>query len=74
MFLRLRTGGVTKILDVKNCDEKNAVNQQVKLGFVLEEMVTAPSVPKSDNRVEFRLGFSDEIQRTSLMVVWELMK
>ena len=36
--------------------------------------MTAPSVPKSDNRAEFRLGFSDEIQRTSLMVVWELMK
>ena len=36
--------------------------------------MTAPSVPKSDNRVEFGLGFSDELLRTSLMVVWELMK
>ena len=36
--------------------------------------MTAPSVPKSDNRVEFRLGFSDELLRTSLMVVWELMR
>ena len=53
---------------------KNSVNQQVKLGFVLEEKVTAPSVPKSDNRVEFGLGFSDKTQRTSLMVAWELMK
>ena len=35
--------------------------------------MTAPSVPKSDKRVEFGLGFSDESLRTSLMVVWELM-
>ena len=34
----------------------------------------APSVPKSDNRVEFGLGFSDELLRTRLMVLWELMK
>ena len=34
----------------------------------------APSVPKSDNRVEFGLGFSDELLRTSLLVVWERMK
>ena len=36
--------------------------------------MTAPSVPKSDNRVQFGLGFSDELLRTSLMVVWEPMK
>ena len=36
--------------------------------------MTAPSVPKSDNRVEFGLGFSGELLRTSLMVVWEMMK
>ena len=30
-------------------------------------------MPKSDNRVEFGLVFSDELLRTSLMVVWELM-
>ena len=36
--------------------------------------MTAPSLLKSDNRVEFGLGFSDELLRTSLMVVWELMK
>ena len=29
---------------------------------------------KIGNRVEFRLGFSDELLRTSLVVVWELMK
>ena len=52
----------------------SAANQQVKLGLVLEEKVTAPSVPKLDNRVEFRLGFSNELLRTSLMIVWELMK
>ena len=34
----------------------------------------APSVPKSDNRVEFGLGFSDKLLRASLLVVWELMK
>ena len=49
-------------------------NQQANLGLVLEEKVTAPSVPKSDNRVEFGLKFSDELLRASLMVVWELMK
>ena len=53
---------------------RRAANQQVKLGLVLEENVTAPLVPKSDNRVEYGLGFSDELLRTSLMVVWELMK
>ena len=45
-----------------------------KLGLILEEKVTAPSVPKSDKRVEFGLGFSDKLLGTSLMVVWELMK
>ena len=29
---------------------------------------------KSENRVEFGLGFSDKLLRTSLVVVWELMK
>ena len=53
---------------------KSATNPQTKLGLVLEENVTAPSVPKSDKRVEFGLGFSDELLRTSLMVVWELMR
>ena len=52
----------------------SAANQQTKLGLVLEEKMTAPAVPKTDNRVELGLGFSDELLRTSLMVVWELMK
>ena len=53
---------------------RSAANQQAKLGIVLEEKVAAPSVPESNKRVEFGLGFSDELLRTSLMVVWELMK
>ena len=53
---------------------RSAANQQTKLGLILEEKVTAPSVPKSEDRVEFGLGFSDELLRTRLMVVWELMK
>ena len=53
---------------------KNANNPQTKLGLVLEEEVTAPSVQKSDKRVEFGLGFSDELLRTSLRVAWELMR
>ena len=53
---------------------RSAANQQTNLGLVLAEKVNAPSVPKSDNRVEFGLGFSDELLKTSLMVVWELMK
>ena len=48
---------------------KSANNPQTKFGLVLEEEVTAPSVPKSDRRVEFGLGFSDELLRTSLMAV-----
>ena len=52
----------------------SAANQQTRLELVLEEEVTAPSVPKSDNRVEFGLGISDKLLRTSLMVMWELMK
>ena len=31
-------------------------------------------MPKSDNRVDFGQRFSDELLKTSLMVVWELMK
>ena len=53
---------------------ESANNPQTKLGLVLEEEVTALSVPKSDKRVEFGLGFSDELLRTSVMVVWELMR
>ena len=53
---------------------KSATKSQTKLGLILKEKVTAPSVPKSDKRVEFGLGFSDELLRTSLMVVWELMR
>ena len=36
--------------------------------------MTAPFVPESDKRVEFGLGFSDELLRTSLIVVWELIR
>ena len=53
---------------------RSAANPQTKLGLVLEEKVAAPSVPESDKRVEFGLGFSGELLRTSLMVVWELMR
>ena len=54
--------------------ERSAANQQAKLRLVLEEKVTAPSVPKWDNRMEFEFEFSNELLRTSLKVVWELMK
>ena len=66
LVLRFWTSRITTI--------KSAANPQTRLGLVLEEKVAAPSVPESDKRVEFGLGFSDEILRTSLMVVWELMK
>ena len=65
-MLRIRTSRIVTI--------KSAANPQTKLGLVLEEEVTAPSLPKSDRRVEFGLGFSDELLRTSLMVVWALMR
>ena len=74
MLLRLRAGGVAKILESRIVTIKSVNNPQARLGLVLEEEVTAPSVPKSDKRVEFGLGFSDELLRTSLMVVWELMR
>ena len=45
-----------------------ADNQQAKLGLVLEKEVKASLVPKSDNGVEFGLGFSVELLTTSLMV------
>ena len=47
---------------------------QVKLGFILAENATAPSISKRDKRVEIGLRFSDELPRTGLMVVWELKK
>ena len=53
---------------------RSIVSQQVKMGLVLEEKVTAPSIPKFDNRVKFGLGFSNELLTTSLIAVWELMK
>ena len=53
---------------------RSAANLQTKRVLVLEEKVAATSVPESDKRVEFGLGFSDELLRTSLMVVWELMR
>ena len=53
---------------------KSAANPQTKLGLVLEEKMAAPSVLESDKRVEFGLEFSNESLRTSLMVVWELMR
>ena len=43
MLLRFWTSRIDTI--------RSAANQQTKLGFVLGEKVTAPSVPKSDNRV-----------------------
>ena len=54
--------------------KRSIASQQVKLGLVLEERVTASSMPKTDNRVEFGLGLSDELLRTSVMVAWEIMK
>ena len=53
---------------------RSAANLQTKRALVLEEKVAATSVPESDKRVEFGLGFSDELLRTNLMVVWELMR
>ena len=53
---------------------RSLASQQVKLGLVMEGKVTVPSKTKSDNRMDFGLGFSDELLRTSLMVVWDLMK
>ena len=60
VLLRFWTSRIARI--------RSAANQQTKLGVILEEKVTSPLMPKSDNRVEFGLGFSDAMLRTSLMV------
>ena len=52
---------------------RSAADQQANLGLVFEEKVTI-LVTKSDIRKEFGLGFSDELLKTSLMVVWESIK
>ena len=46
-------------------------SQQIKLGLVMEEKMTASSIPKSENRVESGLRFSDELLSTSVVIVWE---
>ena len=66
VLLRIWTSRISTI--------RSAADQQTKLGLVFEEKVTAPSVPKSDNRVGFGSGFLDKLLRTSLLVVWKLMK
>ena len=66
MLLRFWTSRIATI--------RSAANQQTRLGLVLEEKLAAPSVPESDKRVEFGLGFLSELLRTSMMVVWELMR
>ena len=48
MLLRFWTSRIATV--------RSSTNQQTKLGLVLEEKVTAPPLPKSDNRVEFGLG------------------
>ena len=48
---------------------RSIASQQNKLGLVLEEKMSAASKTKSDNPVEFGLGFSDELMRMSLMVM-----
>ena len=53
---------------------RSTAYQETQLGLVLEEKATVPSIPKPDKRVEFGLGFSDELLRTSMMVLNELMK
>ena len=52
MFLRFLLSRISTI--------RSTASQQVKLGFLMEEKVTAPSMPKSDHRIEFGLGFSDK--------------
>ena len=73
-FFDYEQAGLLRFWTLRIATIKSAANPQTKLGLVLEEKVAAPSVPESDKRVEFGLGFSDELLRTSLMVVWELMR
>ena len=56
-FLDYEQAVLLRLLISRIVTIKSAANQQAKLGLVLEENVTAPSVPKSDYRIEFGLGF-----------------
>ena len=48
--------------------------EQPKLGIVLEERVVEPSVPELKGQVSFDCGSWDGPLKTSLVVMWELMK
>ena len=66
LLLRYWKSGISTI--------RSIASQQVNLGPVREERVTSPFIGKSDIRVEFGLGFLDNLLRTSLIGVWDLMK
>ena len=73
-FFDYKQAVLLRVWTSKIATMRSAANQQTRLGLVLEEKVTVLSVPESDKRVEFGLGFSDELLKTSLMEVWELMR
>ena len=48
--------------------------EQPKLGIILEERVIEPSIPELKGQVSFDCGSWDGPLKTSLVVMWELMK
>ena len=48
--------------------------EQPKLGFVLEERAVEPSVPELKGQVSFDCGSWDGPLKTSLVIMWEIMK
>ena len=48
--------------------------EQPKLGIILEERVVEPSIPELKGQVSFDCGSWDGPLKTSLVVMWELMK
>ena len=62
------------ILDDQKINDKKYCRSTGQIGLILQEKVTAPSVAKLDSREGFGFGFSDELLKTNLMVVWEVMK
>ena len=47
---------------------------QPKLGIILEERVVEPSIPELKGQVSFECGSWDGPLKTSLVIMWELMK
>ena len=48
--------------------------ERPSLGLLLEKILEVISVPRSDKKVELRLGSGDDVLSTSLGTVWKLLR